>query len=138
MKNEDQLERKYASFGKAALLPGMVHMLELMQAFVEELRDELAEDGAPPRRGRPKKVRTVRQVRDEDVEVIEATALPTAEMPPSHPRHPDHPDHAKWKAKLRRNRKKAWVALSPKQQKERLAKMKAGRGLSNGAAEAHA
>jgi hypothetical protein len=57
MKTTNEAEMKWAQMGIAALIPGMVHMIELMQAEVNRMRGLLegvqtAAD-APKKRGRP-------------------------------------------------------------------------------------
>jgi hypothetical protein len=141
MKNINDQTIKFAQMGRAALLPGMVHMLDLMQQQIEEFRRELEGAQAQPRRvegatrlGRPRK----------QVEAIEGRASSgwpadpearSAEMKRRmavakaklKPQHPDSEQHEAWLTKLRADRKAAWAKLSPRKQQERVAKMLAGR-----------
>jgi len=126
MAKKDAETITYAQMGMAAMLPGMVHMLELMQAEVDNMRAQLAamQNGAIRRRGpgRPKvekkngwpvdpaarsrEMKRRRAVADKRLKAEgRATVL----------------------EQLSKQRKKAWAALPAKEKKRRLAAMVAGR-----------
>ncbi len=116
---------EYAQMGMAALLPGMVHMLELMQRQVDDFRERLtalqgqdATEKGKRKVGRPVGARG----RSGWPEDPEERALEMKRR------------MAKWKTKqpqkesaLSKQRKKDWAALSPAKRKKRLAAMLAGR-----------
>jgi hypothetical protein len=68
--------------------------------------------------------RRVAKRKPKDTPVVKVSALSPTDI-----RHPDHPDHKKWVNKATRARRKRWDALTPREQKARLAAMVAGRGL---------
>jgi hypothetical protein len=135
---------KYAHMGMAALLPGMMHMLDMMQRQIDEFRARLNGAQAQPRRvegatklGRPRK----------NVEAVEgrassgwpadpeerraemrrrqavAKAKRTAKL---HPRDAAHPGHAAWVEKIGKVQRARWKKMTPRERNERLAKMQAG------------
>jgi len=145
MKTTNDEIQQYARMGKAALLPGMMKMLDLMQRQIDELRAELNGAESRPRRvegetkrGRPRK----------HVEAIEGRASSgwpadpaarSAEMKRRikvarakknaklHPRDINHPDHAAWVARMKKVQNSFWKKLTVAERKARLEKMMAGR-----------
>lgn len=135
----------YAKMGKAALLPGMVKMLDLMQRQIDEFRAELNGAESSPRRvegatkrGRPRKnveslsgrglsgwpadpeERKKEMARRRKV----AKAKKSAKL---HPRDAAHPDHEHWKEIMRKAQKARWKRLTPAQQREAQARMQEAR-----------
>lgn len=148
----------YEQMGRAALVPGMQHMIELMQAQLDEFRRALGQLQEPVRRGpgRPKVDHVDPEVRsrgsasywakmtpeERSAEMrrrqqVAAGLKPGRKMPPKaeakplkmHPRDPRHPGHGAWLKTMRKAQKKAWDRLTPAQRTERQNRMKAGRGL---------
>jgi len=159
MKRNDETV-SYAQMGMAAMLPGMVRMVELMQTQVDELRAQLGQMQPPKKKmGRPSKAdleqraaadagqlarsprangaasgwpadpearRAEMRRRMQVAAAKNGQSLVKARFQPNHPRNVDHPDHAKWVAKMKKGRKKAWAAMTEAQQKEQVQKMVAG------------
>lgn len=145
-------EMSYARMGMAAMLPGMVHLLELMQAEVDRFRQLLEQAAAPKKRlGRPPKESYPPQERSSKIanywagmtpaerkremkrrQEVAAGKRPSNRKPAEkklHPRDAGHPGHAAWLKKMRTSQKKAWNKLTPAQREERQNKMLAGRGI---------
>lgn len=122
----------YAQMGMAALLPGMQHMLELMQAHLDDFKQQLAELQEPGHRpvGRPPGSTRAAGARG-------AWAGMTAEERNVEMKRRRDVARGLAKGKPRRNpvkdsalsleRKQQWAALSPKERKRRLAAMRAGK-----------
>ena len=154
-------ENLYAQMGMAALLPGMVRMLDLMQQQVSELQAQLASgENAEPKRqvGRPprKKARTSpwtnMSAEDRSIEMKRRQAVarakregavvpaePEVDVERLHPRDPRSPRHERWRKRVSKGRKRNWAEMSPRARNARLAKMAAGRSAAaaqrvNGAA----
>ena len=123
----------YAQMGMAALLPGMQHMLTLMQQSLDEMRAALLMGQGGKRRGWPRGPASGRRGWPEDPEERSAEMRRRMAMrnqeakAANHPRHPDHPDHEKFIAKLKKARSKVWASMTPEQQKAHLAKMQKGK-----------
>ena len=133
-------ETTFAALGMAALLPGMQHMVTLMQEQTDQLRAELAaamnineHPETPlvaPRRGRPPGVKEAEPRRsgwpddpeERKAEMARRKAV-GASKKATHPRDPRHPGHDAWLKKLRAAQKKRWDGLTPAQQKAQLRKM---------------
>lgn len=157
MKRNDETV-SYAQMGMAAMLPGMVRMVELMQAQVDELRAQLGQMQPPKKKmGRPSKADLEQRAALDGTNLAgsprAASGWPAdpearrAEMRrrmqvaaakngqalvskvDNHPRSPGHPGHAKWVAKMKKTRKKAWAVMTEAQRKEQVQRMVAGRGL---------
>jgi hypothetical protein len=124
---EDPDTSIYAQMGLAAMLPGMVHMLEMMQTEVDNMRTQLAAlqgqaaMGSQPKRrtGRPRGI---------------SKGLSGWPADPEERKLEMQRRMAKWKVKqpqkesaLSKQRKRAWAALSPAKRKARLAAMQAGK-----------
>ena len=134
---ESAEQSKYMQMGMAALLPGLQLAIETMQKHLDEMRADLArmQNGDRPKRGRPAK--TVREVidgrnrygwpADPEERKAEMKRRLAARGRKLQPKDPGHPDHERWRANLSKARKKAWAAMTPRQQKERLRKMAAGK-----------
>lgn len=147
--------RKFESMGRAAMLPGMTYMLELMQAQIDELRAEMNElhtiaphGGERIGAGRPKKIaaalgeqisvrsgkpithpywsKLTPEQRSAEMTKRQAAAL-AKKAKANHPRHPDHPKHAEWVEKMRAVNKAKWAGMSPKERKARQAVMQTAR-----------
>jgi hypothetical protein len=119
----------YAKMGMAAMLPGMAHMVSLMQRALDEMREALGQaQGAPRKLGRPRK----------DT-LSEARAEASRSGWPSDPeersremkrqqavaaRNKTHKELAKKKSVAA---KKRWSNMSERQKKARLKAMLAGR-----------
>src|SRR5215471_19036285 len=99
---------QFSRMGMAAMLPGMQYMVEMMQRQLDEFRERL--NAYQPKRGRPRK-HPVESLFDE------ATGQRL------HPRDAQHPEHAAWLAQVRESNAAKWASLSPKQRKQRIAKM---------------
>lgn len=140
----------YEQMGVAAMLPGMVHMLELMLAAVNEMRallgDAQVTGAAPPKRlGRPPlnrgrsgwpedpEERKAEMKRRQAVAARKAGKLPAE---PTHPRDPRHPGHDAWVKKLKAGQKKRWNSLTPAQQKAQIRKMTKGKAAAGATARA--
>ena len=122
MKATDDETKAYALMGMAALLPGMVRMLELMQSEVDNFRTRLAamqgEAAMTVRQSRPpKKSRGGAQGWSTDPEERKAEMARRMALR----------DRKKESTELSKQRKAAWAALSPAKRKKRLAAMVAGR-----------
>jgi hypothetical protein len=155
MKRNDETV-SYAQMGMAAMLPGMVRMVELMQAQVDELRAQLGQMQPPgKKRGRPSLADLEQRAaalngtpspraasgwpadpearRAEMRRRMQVAAAKNGQALVSkvdnHPRSPGHPGHAKWVAKMKKTRKKAWAVMTEAQRKEQVQRMVAGRGL---------
>jgi hypothetical protein len=146
--------KDYSTFGMAALLPGMQHMLDEMQNVLNTFRENLEAAQAPgKKRGRPRKIVI------EDTEAVKKSRRSAgywAKMTPEqrsaemkrraavivakggksvilprggklHPRDPRHPGHEAWLAKLRAAQKKTWANMSKAKQRAQQARMQAGR-----------
>ena len=102
----------YAKMGMAAMLPGMVHMLELMQAEVDRFRSLLAE---------------AQGEHEQAEQPVKRSGWPTdpAERKAEMARR--QKVAAAKKNELSEKRKKEWAALSPAKRKKRLAAMAAGK-----------
>ena len=132
-------ETTFAALGMAALLPGMQHMLTLMQESLDQMRAALnvTQNGAAsnpaPERGRPAGSKNRRYGWSDDPEERKAemarrmAGTPKKPAVKLHPRDAAHPEHAAWVRKMRKANKKMWAALTPKQRTERAAKAAAGR-----------
>ena len=116
-------ETTFAQLGMAALLPGMQHMLTLMQEELDRMRVYLAagarieatleppQPAVPKRRGRP------------PAQQSEAEA-PRVKL---HPRDPRHPEHEAWLQTMKTSQQKVWERMTPAQRKKRVNKMLAAR-----------
>lgn len=108
----------YAKMGMAAMLPGMVHMLELMQAEVDNFRTQLAAlQGQEAVEGKRHGPRGGAMGWPDDPEERKAEMRRRMAV-------------AKKKRgglNLSEQRKKAWAALSPAKRRARLAAMAAGK-----------
>jgi len=138
----------YAQMGKAALLPGMVKMLDLMQRQIDQLRAEINGASATPRHvegatklGRPR--RNVEAIKGRassgwpsDPEARSAEMRRRQEVAEAkrraklHPRNPEHPGHAAWVASIGKATRSRWKKMTVAERKERLAKMAAGQARS--------
>ena len=108
---------RLASFGAAALLPGMVRMLEVNQAKVNEMRALIeAVEGAafPKRRGRPPQTRLLEAPKAEGARRL-------------HPRDKEHPKHEEWLRTISAAQKKLYRNMTPAQRAERNRKIQAGK-----------
>ncbi len=110
---------RYATMGMAALLPGMVHMLELMQAEIDKFRNQLAqlqEASEPAEERNPRKARGLSgwpaDPEERKAEMARRMKVAAAKKKGS---------------KLSEERKKLWASMSPAKRKKRLAAMIAGR-----------
>ena len=125
----------YAQMGLAAMLPGMVHMLEMMQTEVDNMRTQLAAMqgqaamGEPRRRGPGKRKPGYGYALPEGAKGLTGWPADPEERKLEMQRR-----MAKWKVKqpqkesaLSKQRKRAWAALSPAKRKARLAAMAAGK-----------
>lgn len=136
---KDDQTNKYAQMGRAALLPGMMHVLELMQHAIDELRAELEGASVEPRRvdtatkrGRPskgveaikgrassgwpddpqeRKKEMARRMAKRGKPTNGAPAVPTVALK-LHPRDAGHPGHEEWLKKMRAASKKRWKNMS--------------------------
>jgi hypothetical protein len=125
MKATDDETKAYALMGMAALLPGMVHMLELMQSEVDNFRTRLA---AMQGEGSVKAGKAARRKAE-----VRPGRLPSGW--PADPearkvemaRRMSNRNRKKESTELSKQRKAAWAALSPQKRKKRLAAMIAGR-----------
>ena len=142
---KSKIEATYEQMGIAALLPGMVHAVELMENQINQMRARLAalqEDAAPARRvGRPRGTATNGTVRsgwpadpeERKLEMARRRAKRAANLK-LHPRDPRHPQHAEWVAKVSKAAKKRWNSMSPDQREARLKSMAAGQSRNKAAA----
>jgi len=137
----------YEQMGIAAMIPGMQHMLEMMTAELANMRARLGmlQEPAAPRKklGRPKKGAPARvsagksgwsddpaeRSREMKRRMAVAAKKKGIDAKGLHPRDVGHPEHDKWLKATRRAHKAHWNALSFKERKERLERMKAGRKL---------
>lgn len=116
----------YAQMGMAALLPGMQHMLTLMQNQLDEMRARLGilqNGGGAARKKREPHAREGRKrlrygwpADPEERKREMARRLEVARSNArrkGHPRDPAHPDHAEWVEKMRKVNRRAWKRLSP-------------------------
>jgi len=113
----------YAQMGMAALLPGMQHMIELMQAEFDELKQYLAglQNSEPGKVGKPAgKSGWPDDPAERSAEMKRRMAVAKGLAKAKQPK-PQQP------SALSLERKKAWAALSPRKRKARLAAMIAGR-----------
>jgi hypothetical protein len=112
---------EYAQMGMAAMLPGMVHMLELMQQQVDDFRTRLAAlQGQAAMQGSSRPARNGRLASGWPADPEERSREMKRRMKVS------KSNNSKPSA-LSVERKKAWEALSPAKKKKRLAAMLAGR-----------
>ena len=111
----------YAKMGMAAVLPGMVHMLELMQAEVDRFRQQLAamQDGEEVPAAAPEKSHAARARKGWPIDPVERQAE-------AQRRQAVKEQNKKLKA-ARAKRKESWDAQPAKVKKARLAAMAAGR-----------
>jgi hypothetical protein len=105
----------YAKMGMAAMLPGMVHMLELMQAEVDNFRTQLAalqgqEAAADDLPQKPKDARARASGWPDDPEERKAEMARRMK-----------------KAKMSKAAKARWGSMTAKERKARLAAMQAGK-----------
>jgi hypothetical protein len=109
----------YQQIGIAAMLPGMQHMITLMQAELDSLRAQLGEIQEPAGAGRPagSKAAPGRSGWPDDPEER------SAEMK----RRKAVAEAKKKRAKIGKSAKKRWETMSFKQRKERLAALAAGK-----------
>ena len=108
---------RLASFGAAALLPGMVRMLEVNQAKVNEMRALIdAVEGAalPKRRGRPPQAL-----------LLEAPKVEAARG--LHPRDKEHPKHEEWLRNVTVASRKHYQSMTPAQRVKWQKNIQAGR-----------
>jgi hypothetical protein len=143
--------KDYSVFGIAALLPGMQHMVDLMQEQLDQFREQLeAAQTSKKRIGRPpgsvnkaqgpasfwaKMTPEQRRIEGQRRRAVAMGEAPSQDHDPyrtkakrkGHPRNPEHPGHEAWLAKLRAAQKKAWAGMSKVQQRAQKARMQAGR-----------
>jgi hypothetical protein len=126
----------YAQMGVAALLPGMQHMLTLMQVQLDEMRARLGllqNGGGAARKKRvrrlhrkapsPNRTRYGWPADPEDRRKEMARRREVARSnarKKSHPRDPGHPDHEAWVEKMRKANRRTWKNLSPADRKARI------------------
>jgi hypothetical protein len=103
----------YAQMGMAALLPGMVHMVEVMAAEVEKFRAQLAalQQGSAPARKNGARGGSYGWPADPEARKAEMQRRQTVAA----------------QKKGNDGRKQSWAALSPARKKKRIAAMLAGR-----------
>ena len=135
---------KFSQMGVAAMIPGMQHMIELMQTELNRMRSLLdaAQNGvAIEARGpgerksgwpadpleRSKEMARRMGVAAARREAGETRSAKSTKIKGMHPRDPNHPGHDAWLGKLRKAQKRYWGGLSVKGQKAKIAKMLAGR-----------
>lgn len=136
---------RFAQMGMAALIPGMQHILDLMQEELDRMRYALADAQGKNVRGRPRKDESERSPNTHA-----KTALPPkpgmkngwpidpeersaemkrrlqvarekkAELAHLHPNDLRHPDHEKYRKNLSRKLKLAWAKKSPAEKKAQL------------------
>jgi hypothetical protein len=122
-------DNQYAQMGMAAMLPGMVHMLEIMQNEVDNMRTQLAAlQGQAAMTSQPKRKKPVGRPSGK------SRGLSGWPADPDERKEEMQRRMSKWKtphpqkqSALSKRRKKAWAALSPAKRKARLAAMAAGR-----------
>jgi hypothetical protein len=139
-------EKQILTMGLACLIPGMQRMLDLMQGELDKLKGHLSQlQTEPQKRGRPPgkhqplvstnhnsgwpsdpEERSREMKRRIGVRLQKKATLAA----PTHPRDPRHPNHESWLRKLKRLQRRNWEALSPKQKRDRLAAMQAGRAAA--------
>lgn len=130
---------KYAQMGLAALLPGMQYMIEQMQCLLDEQRALLArlQDDSQPgekslsvnrkRRAGAKNAWSGMTAEERSREMKRRIRMRAKKAHAASVMSKDHPDHAKWAAKQRRARKKAWAAKSAAEKKRWVQAMQAGK-----------
>ena len=139
-------ETTFAQLGMAALLPGMQHMLTLMQEELDRMRVYLAAgariEAAPGLAiteitGRPALTYWTRSLEPPQPAVPKRRGrLPAqrieAEAPPVklHPRDPRHPEHEAWLQTMKTSQQKVWERMTPAQRKKRVNKMLAARATA--------
>lgn len=128
----------YAQMGMTALLPGMVHMLDMMQRQIDSFRAQL-NGGAQieHKRERPRKNADIKlpsnrgrsgwsdDPAERAAEMRRRQAVARAKKA-THPRDPNHPGHAEWVEKIGKVQRERWKKMTKTQKADRLAKMKAG------------
>lgn len=136
----------YAQMGMAALLPGMQHMVELMQAQLDSMREQLGVMQMPQKMGRPRKDGKLASgwsadpaERSREMMRRRMVARDTKRRERARKRENGQKPtmSAEQKEKLRASALKNWNALSPRQQKLKMKKMVAARN-ANRAAKARA
>jgi hypothetical protein len=126
----------FYQMGLAALLPGMQHMLTLMQRELDSMKAQLSDlQTGAPRRGRPLKGESLNlngkplarkspwantTAEERSVEMKRRRAVARGESPSR--RGPIGKD-----SELSKERKRQWAALSPAKRKQRIAAMAAGK-----------
>lgn len=102
----------YTQMGMAALVPGMQHMIDLMQEQLDGIRAQLAAlqltgDASPSTK------------REQQPVVLHAVKL--------HPRDKNHPEHDAWRAMISAIQRKRYASLTPKQQAAENERLKTAR-----------
>lgn len=136
-------ETTFAQLGMAALLPGMQHMLTLMQEELDRMRVYLAAGArieATPGlaiteiTGRPALTYWTRSLEPPQPAVPKRRGRPPAqrieaEAPPVklHPRDSRHPEHEAWLQNMQKAQQRRWSAMTPAQRKKQVNKMLAAR-----------
>ena len=123
-----------AGFGAAALIPGMQHMLDVMQAVISEHRALLAQlqaSGgitieAPKRRGRPRKnpldaLAQQAGITAREVKLLAAVTEPAKKR--GRPKaEPDESEAKSQSAKISRFQKSYWAKMTPEQKRAEVAR----------------
>ena len=128
-RNETTETSQYAQMGMAALLPGMVHMLEIMQQQVDDFRTQLAalQGGAVLQKAKPGRPPNAAKRRGGAMGWSSDPEERKAEMKRRMKVAAQKKGQAVKSSKLSEERKAQWAALSPAKRKARLKAMIAGR-----------
>ena len=116
-------QTNFEQMGKAALIPGMQYMLDMMQKQLDEFRAAL--NGVSKIKER--KPNTYWQSMTPEERSAEISRRHKVTLAKSHPRNPDHPDHEKWLEKMRKGGKARWAKMTPTQKKSHLKAMNDGK-----------
>jgi hypothetical protein len=124
----------YEQMGIAALIPGMQHMLTLMQAQLDEVRASLAALQDDPEDSGHSRIRRkvmnhywasmTAEQRSAEMRRRHAVGRKRKHL---HPRDPKHPEHEAWKAKMKEASHRSWGNLTAAQRKQRIAAALEGR-----------
>jgi len=135
MKETKNETATYAQMGMAALLPGMVHMLDVLQRHVDEFRRELdqLQNGASVKLTNRAARAKSKQAKGWSDDPAERSAEMRRRMQvrlakkATHPRDPNHPGHEEWSKKVSAASKSRWKKMTVAQRKARLDAMAAGK-----------
>jgi hypothetical protein len=123
--------------GRATVIPGFQKAIDVLErrhtpsaaAAVAELRRLEPAKPTVERRSKGSKSYWAKMTPEErTIEMRRRRGVADAKkVAKLHPSNKNHPDHDKWRKKLGDTRRKEWAALSPRQRKQRVKKLRDGK-----------